>query len=336
MKVLILGGTGQISTAITRQLLARGDEVTHFNRGKTAAPAEFAGRVRHLSGDRKDFATFERTVRQNGPVDAVIDMITFTPAEMQSLVRSTAGLARRVLFCSTVDVYSKPYRCYPVREDHPRGDTPTQYGRDKAACEDLFLAAHARGDFEGVILRPAYTYGEGHALLHSFGWDTRLFARLLAGKPVICHGDGTSLWPSCHADDVAVGFVSALTCPALTCPDAPGKAYTLASDEWITFDDHYRTIARAIGAPEPKLVHIPSDVLARWAPQRAGLCDVNFKYSNLFDISLARQDLGFSPRIRLEDGARRCYEWLKARGKLDTSDDPEYDALLARWAQAAG
>lgn len=333
MRVLILGGTGLISTSMTRQLLALDHEVWHFNRGRTSPREPTSDRVRHLVGDRKDRDALAHAVDTfrhagSGP-SAVIDMVGFVPADIDALVNACEGRVTRVLFCSTVDVYTKPYLAYPVREDHPRGHGPTRYGRDKAVCEDAFLHAGQRGAFEPVVLRPAHTYAEGHTLVHSFGWDNRLFTRLRDGKPVICHGDGTSLWAACHADDVAEAFVAALTSPR-----APGKAYTLATDEWVTFDDYYRTLARAMNAPEPRLVHIPSDLLKAWAPHRASCCDENFKFSNVFDISLARQDLRFAPRVRLEDGFRRMHRYLLAHGGLDERPDPDYDAVLERWARA--
>lgn len=332
MRTLILGGTGLISTSITRQLLDLGYDVWHFNRGRSTPRENFPRPVHTLQGDRKSRQCLADAVGNfvhagSGPT-AVIDMIGYTPDDMDTLLHAVAGRVGRVLFCSTVDVYDKPYVAYPVREDHPRGRVPTQYGRDKTACENAFFRAGSRGDFEAVVLRPAHTYAEGHAIVHSFGWDNRLFTRIRDGKPIICHGDGTSLWAACHADDVAEAFVAALTCPR-----APGKGYTLATDEWLTFDDYYRTLARAIRAPEPRLVHIPSELLLRWAPQRAGICEHNFKYSNVFDISLARQDLRFAPRIRLEEGFRRMHRHLLSRGGLDERPDPDYDAVLERWAR---
>lgn len=146
MNVLIVGGAGLIGAAITRELLARGATVTHYNRGRRAAAPPDG--VRRIAGA--------------GPFDCVLDMICFTPEEAESAVRAFRGRAGQVIFCSTADVYRKPAGRYPVREDEPRdADSPFTYAADKARCEAVFAAAHARGDFPATTIRPAQTYGEG-------------------------------------------------------------------------------------------------------------------------------------------------------------------------------
>lgn len=142
MKVLIIGGSGLISTAITRQLLTRGDTVTHYNRRRT--PLRVEGAVQTVAGDRTDFATFEAQMAATERFDCVIDMVCYLPAEAESVVRAFAGRTDHYIFCSTVDVYTKPAANYPIREDAERKPDPAfGYAYDKAACEEILLAAHA-------------------------------------------------------------------------------------------------------------------------------------------------------------------------------------------------
>lgn len=117
MKILIIGGTGLISTAITEQLLARGDEVTRYNRGLRAQPV--AG-VRTTHGDRTDYATFEQQMAEAGRFDCVMDMVGYKPEDGPSVVQAFTGRTDHFIFCSTVDVYTKPAAHYPIREDAPR------------------------------------------------------------------------------------------------------------------------------------------------------------------------------------------------------------------------
>ncbi|NJN82359.1 MAG: NAD-dependent epimerase/dehydratase family protein [Caldilineaceae bacterium] len=180
MKILIVGGTGLISTAITRVLVERGEEVTHYNRG--ASPTQLADSPPTIRGDRKAFAEFEAQMADAGPFDCVIDMVGFTPAEAESAVRAFRGRTDHFIFCSTIDVYNKPASRYPVREDEgrqPRASFP--YAYDKAICERIFEEAHSRGDFPVTIIRPAYTYGEGRGLLHTF-----------RGGCIICNASATA------------------------------------------------------------------------------------------------------------------------------------------------
>ena len=329
MKLLIVGGTGLISTSITRQLLERGDDVTLYNRGQTESRVPPG--ARRLEGDRKDYATFEAQMRDAGQFDCVIDMICYTPAEAESDLRAFRGRTNHFIFCSTVDVYNKPAESYPIRDDAPRGGV-SAYGKDKAVCEQIFEAAHARGDLPVAILRPAQTYGESRAPIHSLGGgNTAFLDRIRKGKPVIVHGDGTSFWVACHADDVARAFVGAARNER-----AYGEAYNVTGDEWLTWDAYVQKVAEAMGAPAPLLVHVPTDVLARAFPERGKVTQENFQFPNLFDNTAAQADLGFRYTIPFVEGVRRAVAWLDQRGLIDgaSAGDPEYDHFIAAWQRA--
>ena len=326
MKVLIVGGTGLISTGITRQLVARGDEVTLYTRGQREA--DVPDGVERITGDRNEFAWFEVQMTEAGPWDCVIDMVCFSPEQAESAIRAFAGRTAQYLFCSTVDVYTKPAARYPVREDAERVPSPSfPYAYDKAKCERLFEEAHARGGFALTTIRPAWTYGEGGAILHTFGWSTYYLDRLRKGKPIIIHGDGTSFWAACHRDDVARAFVGAVGNEG-----AFGKGYHAAGEEWLTWNAYHHVVAEALGAPAPTLVHIPTDLLGRVAPKAAEWCVENFSFNNVFDNTSARADLGFEYTIPFAEGARRVIRWLEARGRFENSDNyPFYDQIVESW-----
>lgn len=265
MNILILGGTGLISTAITRQLLERGHNVTHFNRGQTEARIP-EGMVNQIVGDRKDYPTFEAQMQEAGHFDCVIDMICYTEEDATSLVRAFRGRIGQLIFCSTVDVYARPTVRFPIRENEPRG---------------------------GVSV----------------------------------YGNGQSLWVSCHIDDVGQTFVN-----AAGKADTFGKCYHVTGEDWMTWDHYTYSVAEALGAPEPTIIHIPADLLFRVAPDRARVCLENFQFNNIFDNSAARNDLGFRYRIPFVEGVRRTYAWLESRGRIDNSDDdPCYDRIIAAW-----
>jgi nucleoside-diphosphate-sugar epimerase len=326
VKILIVGGTGLISTGITRQLVARGDEVTIYTRGRR--DIEIPAGVKRMVGDRDDSAAFESHMGQAGLFDVVIDMICFTPQHAESAIRAFAGRTAQYIFCSTVDVYTKPAKRYPVRENAEREPSPSfSYAFNKAVCERLFEEAHARGNFALTMIRPAWTYGEGGRILHTFGWDTYYLDRLRRGKPVIVHGDGTSFWVACHRDDVARGFVGAAGNEI-----AFGRAYHLTGKELLTWNAYTRTVAQALGAPTPRMVHIPTDLLGRVLPKSAEWCVENFSYNNIFDNTAARSDLGFACTIPFAEGARRVIGWLQAKGGFENSDDhPFYDQVVEAW-----
>jgi nucleoside-diphosphate-sugar epimerase len=323
MKVLIVGGTGLISTAISREFLARGVDLTLYNRG--VSDARFPAGAKTVTGNRHEVEAFEQQMAELGSFDCVIDMICFTPAQAESTIRAFRGRAQQLIFCSTVDVYQKPSDRYPITEAEPRigGNS---YGRNKILCEDLFFEAGRRGDFAATIIRPAMTYGEGGKLVNLYGWGTYHIARMRQGKPIIVHGDGSALWVSCHIDDAAHAFVQATGNPVTY-----GQAYHVTGEEWMTWNYYYRTIAKAANAPEPRLVHIPTDLLASLMPNRSMPLVTNFQGNTIFDNSAAHRDLDFHYTIPFLEGARRTIAWLDAHNGVQSE---VYDAIDDRILQA--
>ncbi len=327
MRVLIIGGTGLISTAITRALVARGDDVTLYNRGQTEA--DISEGYATITGNRKDYAAFEAQMTEAANFDVVIDMIGFVPAEIESAIRAFRGNIRQFIFCSTVDAYTKPARHYPIREDAAREPMPSfPYAYNKAKCERLLEEAHERGDFPVTIIRPAHTYGEGRGLIHSFGLGgAYYFDRIRHGKPIITHGDGSSLWAACHRDDVGQAFAEAVGNNKTF-----GKGYHTASEEPMTWNQYHQAVAEAMKAPEPELIHIPTDFLFEIAPKAAEWCRENFQYNNIFDNTAAKTDLNFRYTIPFVEGVRRIVGWLDARGRIHDKDEPEvYSEIIERW-----
>ena len=324
MRILIIGGTGLISTSITRELLERGDDVTHYNRGRHKA-AYGPGHVKQIVGDRAHHADFEQQIQATGPWDCVIDMIGYKAPDVESDIRAFAGRTRHFIFCSTVDVYTKPATRLPYREDEPQSGIGG-YAINKVACESILMDAHRRGDLPVTIIRPAMTYARGQGIHSSFG-GRAMFGRLRKGKEIIVHGDGMSLWVACHADDVGHAFVTAAGKDKTF-----GRSYHATGEEWMTWDQYYQTVAQAIGAPPPRMVHIPSDILAKVAPRQAGICIGNFMFNNIFDNAAAQADLDFSYRVTWLEGVQRDQAWMDAHGKKDADDqDPLYDRVLEAW-----
>jgi nucleoside-diphosphate-sugar epimerase len=326
MNVLIIGGTGLISTAITRALLDIGASVTHFNRGKSQTDPPPG--VQTLTGDRTDYAAFENAMAEAGTFDCVMDMVGYQPGDAQSVVRALGGKIGQLIFCSTVDVYDQPVGALPIREDAPRAGR-NDYGRNKVVIEQALERAAEQGAFPLTILRPAHTYDDQGAILHAFGGGTAWADRLRREKPVIVHGAGGSLWTACHADDVGPAFAR-----AAGNPHAFHKSYNVAGDEWLTWDRMYQICATALGAPPPRLVHIPTDTLTKLAPDRAAIIAQNFRFNNIFDNGAAHHDLGFRYTVSYAEGARRVLGYLQANGKIENSDEQGwYDRLVDAWTR---
>ncbi len=274
MKVLIIGGTGLISVSITKFLIERGDEVTLFNRGKSSLPTHPAAKLIH--GDRTDYTAFEAQMAAAGRFDVVMDMVGYELEDGLSAIRAFKGRVGHFVFCSTVDVYRKPAFRLPVQESEPYGGL-NPYSIKKVQIEKNLLEAQQNGAFPLTIIRPAYTYGESRGPVYILGGRIGLLDRIRRGKPVILHGDGSSLWTACHRDDVAQAFVN-----AAYNPNTFGKAYHTPGEEWMSWNLYLQRIAEAIGAPEPNIVHIPTDLLEKVAPKRAYTLATNFSVPQYF------------------------------------------------------
>ncbi len=328
MHVLVVGGTGVISTGITRQLAASSHGVTCLTRGET--DADVPDSVGFVRGDRNDRADLV-AARDEADPDCVVDMVCYSPGQAEQAIDVFGGAVEQYVFCSTVDVYHRPLATNPVQEDAPREPPVSDYGADKAECEDLFFAAHDRGEFATTVIRPWSTYGEGGPVLHSLGTDSYYLDRIRKGKPVVQHGDGHGLWGPCHRDDVARAFVNAVGNET-----AYGEAYHVTSEEVITWRQYHRAVADAMDAPDPDLVYVPTDVLAEAVPDRTGMLLAHFQYSTVFDNGKARRDLDFEYTIPFAEGVERTIDWLDANDEIDDWDSENDDELIAAWRDAEG
>jgi nucleoside-diphosphate-sugar epimerase len=328
MKILIIGGTGNISTPITKALLTRGHDLTLFNHDPQ--PPGWLKNVRVVTGDRTNRAEFERKLSALDWFDCVLDMICYEPADAECDVSSFRGRTRQFIFCSTVDVYTKTPKAYPVTEESGEfGALPSfPYGYKKMECEQIMWEAHRHGAFALTVCRPTFTYNETWSPgLHSFGGQTYHLDRLRKGKPVILHGDGTTVSTASYRDDTASGFIGAVGNER-----AFGQAYNLTGDEWMTQRHIWRTIARMLGAPPPDFLHIPTSLLGRLAPRQAEWCVENFQHNNIFDNSKAKRDLGFRYTVKFEDGVRKCLDHLQSHHLIeDCANHPFYDRIVEAW-----
>jgi nucleoside-diphosphate-sugar epimerase len=331
MHLLFIGGTGLISTAAARHLIQAGHTVTLFNRGKSESRL-LDGGYDVIAGDRKDYASFEKTFADKS-FDVVVDMVAFHPDDSASAIRAFRGRCGQFIHCSTVCVYSGPPEQIPTTETEPYHSIGG-YGKNKIACEKLLLEAWESEGFPATILRPSHSYGEGGQVIRSWGKHDTFLDRLRKNKPVVVHGDGTSLWASCHIDDVGRGFVATMGVEKCL-----GEAYNITSDEWFTWNDYHRITAEAAGGTFAP-VYIPTDLLREVAPALTGGTHEIFAHTSIFDNGKIKRDTanGHAPytgqTVSYSEGVRRNIAWLDANGKIGDSDASESDRYEDRLAAA--
>ncbi len=303
MKVLFIGGTGNISGACTRLASQKGVEVFVLNRGNSKS--KISQGVKTISADIRNTKEVKNAIKDYY-FDVVVNFIAFTPEDIQNDHEIFRNKTDQYIFISSASAYQKPISHPVITESTPLKNPYWQYSRDKIACEDLLNKLYREHDFPITIVRPSLTYET--VIPASIGsWDDfTIIDRIRRGKKIIVHGDGTSLWTITHSMDFAKGFVG-----LLGHQQAIGHAFHITSDEILTWNQIYEAIALAAGS-KANVVHIPSDFIARIDDVQTGNLLGDKAHSVIFDNSKIKSFVpGFKATISFKDGIRKTVNWFE-------------------------
>lgn len=324
MKILMIGGTGTISMAITRQLAAMGEDLTLLNRGNRSA---------NLPEDVKtitaDISNEEATAKllEGMTFDVVCEFIGFVPAQVERDIRLFAGKTKQYMYISSASAYQKPLSDYKITESTPLSNPYWEYSRNKIACEDVLMRAYRESGFPVTIIRPSHTYDERNLPLGADSprgsWP--VVKRMLEGKPVILHGDGATLWTVTHNTDFAKGFIG-----LMGNKHAIGDCFHITTDESLTWNQIYQIVADALGVAY-KPYYVPTDFLADVAYFDLGSGLTGDKSNTVvFDNSkLKRAVPDFCATTRFDQGARSTVAYMLSHPECQR-EDPDYDAWCDR------
>lgn len=324
MKILLIGGTGTISMAITRLLAEKGEDVYLLNRGSRSS--ELPAGVKLINCDISDE---KRTAEALGDMtfDCVGEFIGFVPEQVERDVRLFAGRTKQYIYISSASAYQKPLSDYRITESTPLANPHWQYSRDKIACEEFLMKQYRENGFPVTIVRPSHTYDERSVPLgvHGDNGSWQVLRRMLDGKPVIIHGDGSSLWTITHNSDFAKGYVG-----LIGNIHAIGQAFHITSDESVTWDQIYAIIADALGV-KLNARHISSEFLNAIGPYDFEGTLIGDKVNTVvFDNSkLKRAVPDFTATVRADQGIRRTIEYVLAHEECQKAD-PEFDKWCDR------
>ena len=320
MKVLMIGGTGTISMAITRLLCQSGWEVYLLNRGSRRAEAP-AG-IHWIQADMNEEAAVQQAI-EGLQFDCVCQFIGFEPWQVERDIRLFSGKTKQYLYTSSASAYHKPGADYRITEGTTLANPYWQYSRNKIACEEVLMKAYRGQQFPVTIIRPSHTYDNRSVPLgvHGDKGSFQVLKRMLEGKPVIIHGDGTSLWTMTHNTDFAKGYVG-----LMGNPHAIGEAFQITNDETLTWNQIYSTIARCLGV-ELKPYYVSSYFLAATGKyDMLGSLIGDKANSVVFDnrkLKAAVPD--FRPTVRFEQGVAEAIANVMAHPELQ-QEDPAFDA----------
>ncbi len=303
MNVLFIGGTGNISTSVSRLCLSRGISLSILNRGTTQhtlTGAEF------LQADVHDLKS-AASVIGNRRWDVVVDWVAFEVADIERDIALFTDRIGQFVFISSASVYQKPPSHPFITESTPLSNPYWEYSRKKIACEERLLKAYRDSAFPVTIVRPSHTYDTVIPVAIG-GWtEFTIVDRIRKKKKIIVHGDGTSLWTLTHAEDFAQGFVG-----LLGHQQALGHAFHITSDEILTWNQIYTSVAEAAGET-PRIVHIASDYLAQRDPSLTGSLLGDKALCGIFDNTKIKTFVpGYTAVIPFSDGIRRTLAWFEA------------------------
>ena len=244
-------------------------------------------------------------------------------------IRLFKGRTKQYVFISSASAYNKPAANHIITEGTSLANPYWQYSRNKIACEELLMHEYRESGFPVTTVRPSHTYCERGVPLSVHGpkGSWQVLKRMMEGKPVIVHGDGSSLWTLTWNEDFARGFIG-----LLGNPKAIGEVFQIMSDESLSWNQIYACVARALDV-EPQLYHISSDFLAATSPAEwdfTGNLLGDKAVSVEFDCSKLKNAVpGFQANVRFDEGVRRCVKYLLAHPELQV-EDAEFDAWCDR------
>jgi len=338
MKALFIGGTGTISTAISKRILEQGGELFLLNRGNRNAVLDFKakpekpGKLVEIPCDiRTDSVeTIIQKIQAAGGgqrFDVAADFIAFTADHAAKSYAICRDLCRQFIFISSASAYQKPPSSYLITESTPLANPYWEYSRNKIACEELLMAKYRESGFPVTLVRPSHTYDERSVPLgvHGSKGSWQVIKRMIEGKNVIIHGDGASLWTMTHNSDFARAFTG-----LMGNIHAIGEAVQITSDESLSWNQIYQSIAGALNVPL-RAVHVPSDFLAQCSSYdfTGGLIGDKANSVVFDNTKLKRLIPGFCARVRFDQGIKETIGYVLSHRECQT-EDPEFDSWCDR------
>ena len=328
MKTLFIGGTGIISSACSQLAIDRGHELYLLNRGQTTKRPVPAG-AHVLRGGIRDRES-ARAALGDHEFDVVVNWIAFTTEHIETDLDMFRGRTGQYVFISSASAYQTPPANVPVLESTPLDNPVWAYSRNKIACEERLMRAYREEKFPMTVVRPSHTYDRTLCPIHG-GYT--MIDRMRKGLPVIVHGDGTSLWTMTHHKDFAKGFVGLLGHNR-----AVGDTFHITSDEVLTWNQIYVLLARAAGVENPKLVHVPSELIAAYDKDWGDGLLGDKAHSMIFDNSkIKRLVPNYVAAIPFAQGAQEIMAWFDsdpANRAVDEQLNHTIDRILVAYEAA--
>jgi nucleoside-diphosphate-sugar epimerase len=326
MRILFIGGTGNISEAVSKLVVSKGHELFLLNRGLTQHTISGA---QIIQADIHSFSSVEASIKQMS-FDVVADFIAFTPDDVKRDIQLFQKITKQYVFVSSAVVYEKNRILTPIRECSPHANPNWDYAVKKIECERILMNAWENEHFPVTIVRPSHTYDKMIPVAIGKGYD--LIDRMRKGNRVIIHDSGNNLWTMTHSSDFAKGFVGLLGNPVTI-----GEAFHITSDEHLSWNQIYRIIADAAGVSDFDAVHIPGEFIQRLEPEWGPTITCDKGFSAIFDNSkIKRYVPSFECTIPFYEGFHNTlsrYDNGELSKEIDSAVSHKLDNIIQTWIE---
>lgn len=319
MKILFIGGTGNISTETSKRCVELGFDLYLLNRG--LRDVNIAGAT-SIVGDIDNIDTQNELAMHQW--DVVVNWIVFTPEQLKRDIKLFTNKTKQYVFISSASCYQKPPASPFITESSPLSNPFWQYSRDKITCEEILNNEYRDNGFPICIVRPSLTFDTVIPVPFG-GWtEYNVVDRMKKGKPIIVHGDGTSLFTITHATDFAKGFVGLLGHQQVI-----GDTFQITSDECLTWNQIHQALADAVGV-EANIIHIPSDFLATIDPEAEGSLLGDKAHTVIFDNSKIKKFVpDYCATIPFAQGIKKTIAWFEEKPERQIIN-PDTEALIEK------
>lgn len=314
MKVLFIGGSGLISTAVSKLALKQNVDLYLLNRGTHSDPSLKGAKF--IRGDINNIKEVKELIK-NMSFDVVVDWIAYNVEQVERDYSLFNGKTKQYIFISSASAYVKPIPSYPITEKTPLGNKYWEYSENKKLCEEYLKTVDSK-DFNVTIIRPSHTYNDQKiiAAIKSWGHPYTLIDRILKGKKIIVPGNGTSLWTLTYNEDFAEAFVE-----VLGNKKTYGESYHITSDFVYTWDNIHKILYKALDV-RPNIIHIPSDFIIKHAPDLEGELFGDKDWSLIFDNSKIKEIApDYQAKTKYEDIVKGAVNRMLTNPELQTIDE---------------
>lgn len=307
MKILFIGGNGNISWWCVQKALEQGNEVYELNRGLTRKTRrKLQDNVKEIIADIRDKETVNKVLGEIN-FDVVCDFICFDEEQSQRTIEIFRGRCNQYIVISSEAVYDRSNVVLPFVETSRLYDecVKDNYIAGKIQVEKVFNREYSLSGFPITIVRPGYTYDTIIQMPIGQNCFTAI-QKLLDGYPFLIPGNGENLVAPLHSKDFANAFVG-----LIGNSKSIGETYHITADKTITWNQMAMIIMEVLGLPREKIVHIPEEEAVKITDFYSEVVNYQHMGNYIFDNSKIKEIVPkWNQEIEFCDGIKETVDWL--------------------------